>query len=260
MPSSRCSVPTCLCPSRSASSAAQFRMRLHSCAQRHFHRRGNAFADGDARFDLFADGFDGAVLTQETVGERLVFPHQSEQQMLGLDVRASVLAGLVPREKYDASRFFCVSFKHGSARFSPGAVSLAAVFQPTVRRIRAPAGPRSGRTVRQRQVVRRDERRQAMRAMQPLHQLETRPKHSARPDLRSVHRPAARRARAQAPGQSPRAAAPRPKVLLRGARPALPGRLPASHLRASFSALPVASPRTSSGIATFSAAVKSGNK
>ena len=30
IPSSKCSVPTCLCPSRSASSADMFRMRLHS--------------------------------------------------------------------------------------------------------------------------------------------------------------------------------------------------------------------------------------
>ena len=58
-------------------------------AERHFHRRGDALADGDALFDLLADGFDRAVGTQETVGQRLVLAHQAEQQMLGLDVRAS---------------------------------------------------------------------------------------------------------------------------------------------------------------------------
>src|SRR5208283_5629663 len=80
-------------------------------AQGHFHGRGNALANGDARFDLFANGFDGALLAQEPVGKRLVFAHQTQQEVLGLDVRATVLAGLVPGEKYDAPGFLCVSFE-----------------------------------------------------------------------------------------------------------------------------------------------------
>src|SRR6266566_9100483 len=35
--------------------------------------------------------------------------------MLRLDVRAAILAGFVPRKKYDASRFLCVTFEHVSS-------------------------------------------------------------------------------------------------------------------------------------------------
>ena len=83
-------------------------------AQGNFDRRGNAFANGDARFNFLADGFDRAVRAQEPVGESLILAHQPEQQMLGLDVRAAILAGLVPRKKDHSPRFLCVAFKHGS--------------------------------------------------------------------------------------------------------------------------------------------------
>src|SRR2546429_3598080 len=35
--------------------------------------------------------------------------------MLGLDVRAAILAGFVPGKKYDASRFLCITFEHVSS-------------------------------------------------------------------------------------------------------------------------------------------------
>src|ERR1039457_5202494 len=87
---------------------------FRSSAERHFHRSGNAFADGDPGFNFFADGFDGALRTQLAVGKAFVFAHQTEQQMLCLDARASVLAGLVTREEYYPTRLFCESFQHGS--------------------------------------------------------------------------------------------------------------------------------------------------
>ncbi len=87
-------------------------------AQRHFDGRGDALANGDARFDLLADGLDRAVRAQESIRESLILAHQAEQQMLGLDVRASVLAGLVASEKDDATGLFRIAFKHGSALFS----------------------------------------------------------------------------------------------------------------------------------------------
>ena len=87
-------------------------------AQRHFHRRGDALANRDARFDLLANGLDRAVRAQKAAGQRLVLAHQAEQQMLGLDVRAAVLAGLVPREKDHSSGLLRIAFKHGSALFS----------------------------------------------------------------------------------------------------------------------------------------------
>ena len=118
MPSSRCSVPDVLVPEPLRFFGGEIQDALALLAQRHFHGRGDALADGDARFDLLADGLDRAVRAQKTVGQRLVLAHQAEQQMLGLDVRAAVLAGLVTREKYDSPGFFCIAFKHGSALFS----------------------------------------------------------------------------------------------------------------------------------------------
>ncbi len=93
-------------------------------AQRHFHGRGDALANGDARFDLFADGLDRSVRAQKSIGQRLVLAHQAEQQMLGLDVRAAVLAGLVPRKEYYATRFFRIAFKHVSSFLPRGSDSL----------------------------------------------------------------------------------------------------------------------------------------
>ncbi len=81
-------------------------------AERHFHRSRNALANRDAGFDLFADGFDRSLLPQEAIGQRFVLAHQAEQQMLGLDVRAAVLAGFVSRKENNASRFFCIPFEH----------------------------------------------------------------------------------------------------------------------------------------------------
>src|SRR2546421_9688950 len=78
-------------------------------AQRHFDRRRDALADGDAGFDLLAYRFDRALLAQETIRQRLVLAHQAEQEMLGLDVRAAILARFVPRKKDDASRFLCIT-------------------------------------------------------------------------------------------------------------------------------------------------------
>src|SRR5215475_13929846 len=81
-------------------------------AERHLHRSGNALADSDASLNLFSNGFDGTLLAEEPVRQGFVLPHQAEQQMLGFDVGAAILAGLVPRKKYDATRFFRISFKH----------------------------------------------------------------------------------------------------------------------------------------------------
>src|SRR5260370_5477646 len=92
-------------------------------AQRQFDGSGDALADGDAGFDLFAYRFDRALLAQETVGQRFVLAHQPEQQMLRLDVRAAILAGFVPRKKYDASRFLCITFEHVSSLLPLGSRS-----------------------------------------------------------------------------------------------------------------------------------------
>src|SRR6202789_2214188 len=77
--------------------------------ERNFHRRGNAFAHGNARFDFLADGFDRAMRPQEPIGERFVFSQKSEKQMLRLDVGAAVLAPPVSRRKYDSPTLFCIA-------------------------------------------------------------------------------------------------------------------------------------------------------
>src|ERR1700720_1588354 len=91
--------------------------------ERHFDGCGDALANGDTGFDLFAYRFDRALLAQETVGQRFVLAHQAEQQMLRLDVRAAVLAGFVPRKEYDPTRFLCVAFEHVSSLLPLGPCS-----------------------------------------------------------------------------------------------------------------------------------------
>ncbi len=80
--------------------------------ERKIDRGRDLLADGGMAFDLLADRFDRCVGTQEPVGKRLVFAEQPEQQVFGLDIGRSELAGLVPREEDDAPRFLCVAFKH----------------------------------------------------------------------------------------------------------------------------------------------------
>src|SRR5271168_2317297 len=49
---------------------------------------------------------------QKTVRQRLVLPQQSEQQMLGFDVRRPKLTGLIPREENHAPRLLRIAFEH----------------------------------------------------------------------------------------------------------------------------------------------------
>ena len=84
-------------------------------AQGDFHGSGDTLANGNARFDLLPNGFDRAMRAQEAIGERFIFAHQAEQQMLGFDVRASVLTGFVARKKDYAASLFGIAFKHVSS-------------------------------------------------------------------------------------------------------------------------------------------------
>ena len=114
-------------------------------AERHFHGRGDALANRDALFDLFADGLDRAVGTQKAIGQSLILAHQAKQQMFRFDVRGSVLAGLVPRKKYDAACLLCVAFKHGSTRFSLSTKTRALVYPQPAGALRAPTAARDPR-------------------------------------------------------------------------------------------------------------------
>jgi hypothetical protein len=113
-------VPTCLLSSRSASSAALFRMRLHSVGEGYFHGRGDPCSPGNVGFDLVAEGLRPAFLTQKLAGEGVIFAENSEQQMFGLDGHASVLAGFVACEENRAAGFLCVAFKHTPSHISGG--------------------------------------------------------------------------------------------------------------------------------------------
>ena len=84
-------------------------------AQWHFDGGGYALTNGDASFNLFANGFDGTLLAEETIGQGFVFAHQAKQQMLRLNIWAAILTGLVPCKKYDATRFLCIAFEHVSS-------------------------------------------------------------------------------------------------------------------------------------------------
>ena len=81
-------------------------------AQRQIHRSGNLFANGGVAFDLLANGFHRGVRPQKTVGQRLVLAQQTQQQMLGFNIRAAELAGLVAGEKDYPPGLFRITFKH----------------------------------------------------------------------------------------------------------------------------------------------------
>jgi len=49
---------------------------------------------------------------QKAIGQGLVLAQQSEQQVFGLNVRRSKLAGLVARKENDAPRFLRITFEH----------------------------------------------------------------------------------------------------------------------------------------------------
>jgi hypothetical protein len=49
---------------------------------------------------------------QKSIRKLLIFSQEAEKQMLGLDVRAAELAGLIPGEEDNAPRLFRVSLKH----------------------------------------------------------------------------------------------------------------------------------------------------
>src|SRR5690242_2588224 len=152
-------------------------------AEGNFDGGGNALANGDASFNLFANGFDGTLLAEEAVGQGFVLAHQAEQQMLRLDVGAAILAGFVPCKKYDATRLLCIAFEHVSSLLPQGRPRPR---QPQLRGTaerRVPA-PGCGRNARRAGgcASRSGTSTYARDAAVPA--TRTWPKHSARPNLR----------------------------------------------------------------------------
>ena len=72
----------------------------------------NFFTNRGPALDLFADTFDGGVISQEAVGQVLVFADQSQKQMLGFNGGASELAGFIASEEDDPPCSLSISFEH----------------------------------------------------------------------------------------------------------------------------------------------------
>src|ERR1700737_2264152 len=91
--------------------------------KRNLNGRRDALANGDARFDLFADGLDGPLLPQEAIGQGFILAHQTEQEVLGLDVGTAVLTGLISGKENYATCFFGIAFEHVSSLLPRGSHS-----------------------------------------------------------------------------------------------------------------------------------------
>src|SRR6266700_867062 len=169
MPRSKCSVPTCLWPRRSASSAAILRMRLNSALSGtstdvEMRSRMVMRASISLRIDSIEPCWRRKRLAS-ALSSRIRPSSKCSVSMYGLPYwLASYLAKNITR------RAFSVYRSNTLARFSP---------RDPARRGRSLASPQNAMLQRQypvaprgeRQVVRRDQRRQLVRAVQPFQQL-----------------------------------------------------------------------------------------
>src|SRR5215469_9332649 len=170
MPRSKCSVPTCLWPKRSASSAAMFRMRLHSAlrgtsTEVEMRSRIVIRASISFRMDSMEPCWRRKRLAR-ALSSRIKPRSKCSVSMYGLPYwLASYLAKKITR------RAFSVYRSNTLARFSP---------RDPARASRSFAGTQNAVFQRQdavttrgeRQIVRHDEGRQFVHTMQPFQQLE----------------------------------------------------------------------------------------
>src|ERR1700674_841473 len=170
MPSNKCSVPTCLWPRRSASSAAIFRMRLHSAlsgtsTEVEMRSRIVMRASISLRIDSIEPCWRRKRFAR-ALSSRIKPSRRCSVSMYGLPYwLASYLAKNMTR------RAFSVYRSNTLARFSPwgparGSRSLAST-QNALFQSQNTIAPRS-----EHQVGRRQRRGQFVRAVQPLQQLE----------------------------------------------------------------------------------------
>jgi hypothetical protein len=115
-PRRRCSVPMCESDRRSASAAASARTRLPSLLRGRSREVPDFLADHGVGFDLFADRFHRRVRAQETVAQGLVFAQQPKQEMFGLNITRSEVAGFISCEKDRAPHF---SVERSNTRIPP---------------------------------------------------------------------------------------------------------------------------------------------
>src|SRR5215469_10562573 len=170
MPSKRCSVPTCLWPKRSASSAAMFRMRLHSALRGtstdvEMRSRMVMRASISLRMDSIEPCWRRKRLAR-ALSSRIRPSSKCSVSIYGLPYwLASYLAKNMTR------RAFSVYRSNTLARFSPRALARdGRSFAGTQNSMFQPQDAVAARS--EREVMRRDERRQLVHAMQPLQQLE----------------------------------------------------------------------------------------
>src|ERR1700730_1472511 len=170
IPSSRCSVPTCFTPRRSASSPAMFKIRLHSAL------RGTS-TDVEMR---------SRMVMRASISLRIdsIEPCWRRKRL------ASALSSRIKPSSRCSVSMYGLPYWLPSYRAKKKTRRAFSVYRSTPVSSLLPEGPhRSGRshasaqnamfqsqytvaTRGERQVVRRDQRRQLVRAMQPLQQLE----------------------------------------------------------------------------------------
>src|SRR5579859_4396174 len=110
-PSSKCSVPICLCPSRLFRSIGQHPLAL--VRERQIDRSRNLLSNRGVCLNLLSYRLHRCMRAQKPVGQCFVFAQQAEQQVLGFNIGRTKLAGLIPREEDYASRLLRVAFEHG---------------------------------------------------------------------------------------------------------------------------------------------------
>src|SRR6202171_2780279 len=170
IPSSRCSVPTCLTPRRSASSPAIFKMRLHSALRGtstdvEMRSRMVMRASISLRIDSMEPCWRRKRLAR-ALSSRIKPSNRCSVSMYGLPYwLASYRAKKMTRRAFSVYRSNTISSllpegPHRSGRSRASTQNAMFQSQYTVA------------TRGERQVVRRDERRQLVRAMQSLQQLE----------------------------------------------------------------------------------------
>src|SRR5580658_6618061 len=83
-------------------------------AQRKIDRGRYFFAQRGMRLDLLADRLDRRARAEEAVGKGFILAQQPQQQMFGLNARATKLAGFIPGEEDYPASLFGITFKHNS--------------------------------------------------------------------------------------------------------------------------------------------------
>src|SRR6516164_1002716 len=80
--------------------------------KREIYRGRNFLANRSSTFNFLANALDRRMISQETIGQILIFPDQAQQQVLGFNRRATELARFVASEEYDPPCSLSVSFEH----------------------------------------------------------------------------------------------------------------------------------------------------